>query len=407
MIRPDEAWRLMEERLHPLPTERVARREATGRVLAAPLTATVDVPRLDVSAMDGYALPGASDAGDRLEVVRCIAAGSPAGPALSAGEAVQIMTGAPVPSGADRVVPVELTEKDGTAVVIRSPVDEGAHIRRRGEVLRQGDGLLSPGALLTPGAMALLATHGLDEIDVPRRPRVAFLATGNEVVPPEASPGPEQIRDSHTDFLLAAAASMDLDLTPLGIARDDRDDLRREITHGLAYDVLLLGGGVSMGEFDLIEPVLDELGCEPLFDAVAVQPGKPLVVARHDGGWVVGLPGNPASVMVCFWLFVRPLLRRLQSYEDGYWAGAMTAELASPLPGAKGRDRFLTGLVSFAGGRPLVEPRTARGSHDLAAYARGTALVRIPAQAPPRRAGETCEILPLCDWPPSGRSDCG
>lgn len=404
MVRPEDAWSALARELEPLPAETIARREAAGRILADALRATVDVPRLDVSAMDGYALPGPVVESDRLAVAGCIAAGAPPEPAIASGRAVQIMTGAPVPKGADRVIPVELTERDGTEVVIRGQVAEGAHIRRRGEILRRGEDLLAPGALLTPGAMALLATHGHREVRVPRRPRVAFLATGDEVVPPEDEPRPEQIRDSHTDFLLAAAATLGLELTPLGIARDDVGDLREHISRGLGYDVLLLGGGVSMGEFDLIEPVLDELGCEPLFDSVAIQPGKPLVVARHAGGWVVGLPGNPASVMVCFWLFVRPLLRRLQGYEDGYWAGALAAELAGPLPGAKGRDRFLTGRVRFAAGRILVEPSTARGSHDLAAYARGTALVRVPAHSPPRSAGEGCEILPLCDWPAGGRS---
>lgn len=405
MIPPDEAWLRIENHLRPLPTEGVSRRLAAGRVLASPLSATVDVPGLDVSAMDGYALPGPVTSGTRLEVSGCIAAGAPPGPPLEPGKAVQIMTGAPIPEGTDRVVPVELTDRDGSSLFVVSEVAENAHIRRRGEILRRGDDLLPAGALLTPGAMALLATHGHARVTVRRRPRIAFLATGDEIVPPDEQPRPEQLRDSHTDFLLAAAASMGLELDSLGIARDEREALRKGIAQGLGYDLLLVGGGVSMGEFDLVEPVLEELGCETLFDAVAVQPGKPLVAARHEGGWVFGLPGNPASVMVCFWLFVRPLLRRLQGYDDGYWEGALAAELASPLPGAKARDRFLTARLRFEKGRLLVEARAARGSHDLAAYARGTALVRVPARSAPKEPGEACEILPLCDWPAGGRAE--
>ena len=154
-----------------------------------------------------------------------------------------------------------------------------------------------------------------------------------------------------------------------------------------------------MGEFDYVEDVLSDLGCQVLVDAVAIQPGKPLVVARHPGGLVFGLPGNPASVMVGFWLFVRPVLRLLQGIPDAFWSGAITGELAGPLPGAKGRDRFLSATVRFKSHRVLVTPQLAQGSHDLAAFARGSALVRVAAHAEPTVAGEECRILPLVDWP--------
>jgi molybdopterin molybdotransferase len=166
-----------------------------------------------------------------------------------------------------------------------------------------------------------------------------------------------------------------------------------------------------MGEYDLVEGVLQELRCHPLFDAVAIQPGKPLVAAvaaaHHEadgsvsGGHalVFGLPGNPASAIVCFWLFVRPALRRLLGRSDGFWQGALRGELAAPLPaGKKDRDRFLAAEVAFAGGRLEVTPAAPVGSHDLAAYARGTALVRIPPASPERVPGEECEVLPLVDW---------
>jgi molybdopterin molybdotransferase len=252
---------------------------------------------------------------------------------------------------------------------------------------------------LTPGALSLLATHGYETLAVHRRPRVAILATGDEVVPPEASPRPGQLRDSHTDFLLAAGRGLGLRFASLGIAPDNRAAMRTRISQGITSDVLLIGGGVSMGEFDFVEEILAELGCTVLFDAVAIQPGKPLVAAYHPGGLVFGLPGNPASVMVGFWLFVRPALRCLQGIPDSFWAEPLIGELASALPGAKGRDRFLSARVRVESHRLLVEPMLARGSHDVDAFARGSALVRVPAGAAPAEPGEACEILPFANWP--------
>jgi len=407
MISPDEAWRRIEAQLAPLPEVEVPRRQATGRVLARPLAARVDVPGADVSAMDGYALAGL--AGNIRPVAATIVAGDPPGFALPPGAAVRIMTGAPVPAAADRVVPVELTERGGgREVVTFLPAAEagraGDHIRRRGEVLRTGDPLLPALTRLTPGALALLATHGYAEVPIHRIPEVAVLATGDEVVPPETEPAPGQLRDSHTDFLLAAGASLGLGFTPLGIAPDRTPELAALVRRGLEADVLLLCGGVSAGEFDLVEGVLADLGCRVLFDAVAIQPGKPLVFAVREADasraagrrtLVFGLPGNPASVMVSFWLFVRPALRRLCGLPDGFWHGALRGTLAAPLPGAGPRDRFLPAEAATRAGEVIVTPFPPKGSHDLAAFARGTALVRVRAGAAPASAGERCEILPL------------
>ena len=260
--------------------------------------------------------------------------------------------------------------------------------------------LLPAGSLLTPGALALVATHGYAEVPVHRAPAVAVLPTGDEVVPPERVPGPGQLRDSHTDFLLAAGGTLGLRFTALGIAPDRPEELTARIAAGMAAaDVLLVCGGVSMGEFDLVEGALERLGCRRHFDAVAIQPGKPLVFATHPGGVVFGLPGNPASVMVGFWLFVRPSLALLAGRADAWWRPSVPATLGAPLPGAAvARDRFLPAEVAWGaapGGGPLVQPVPPKGSHDLAAYARGSALVRVRAGAPPAPAGARCEILPL------------
>ena len=433
-ISPEEAWRRIASRLAPLAAERLPRRAAAGRVLAEPLAATVDVPAGDVSAMDGYALAGAVTPGERRLVAATIAAGDPPGLTLPAGQAAHIMTGAPVPLGADRIVPIEATRPlaegrdapgkaglaaggaasvpggtgsrpgahpaPGAAVLLLAPAAAGDHIRRRAEVQRAGEPLLPAGARLTPGAMAVLATHGYDEVPVHRAPAVAVLATGDEVVPPEQVPGPGQLRDSHTDFLLAAGAALGLRFTSLGIAPDRAGELAERLAGGLAAaDVMLVCGGVSMGEFDLVEGVLERLGCQRHFDAVAIQPGKPLVFATHPRGVVFGLPGNPASVMVDFWLFVRPALARLAGRTDSWWRPALPATLAAPLPGAaSARDRFLPAEVDWGeapDGGPLAMPLPPKGSHDLAAYARANALVRVRAGAAPAPPGARCEILPL------------
>ena len=345
--------------------------------------------------MDGYALPGPVPPGEPRPVAGTIVAGDAPGFRLEAPAVARIMTGAPVPSGADRVVPVEQTDGGREIAVFRAELPPGAHIRRRGEVLRVGDPLLPAGARLTPGALGLIATHGYPEVPINRPPSVAVLTSGDEVVAPETEPAPGQLRDSHTDFLLAAGERVGLHFESLGIAPDRVEELRALAERGLRSDVLLLCGGVSMGELDLVEGVLAGLGCEAHFDAVAIQPGKPLVFATHPGGIVFGLPGNPASVMVAFWLFVRPALRRLMGMEDGWWSGALNGILEAPLPGSKARDRFLAATVTTREGRLRVTPHPPKGSHDLAAYGLGTALVRVPAGAEPAGVGADCEVLLL------------
>jgi molybdopterin molybdotransferase len=406
MLSPEEAWCLIDAHLAPLPSEPLARRAAAGRVLARPLAARVDVPAADVSAMDGYAVRGEVAPGETRPVAGTIAAGAAPGFALPEGAAARIMTGAPLPAGADRVIPVELAESPAAGgrgtVTFRAGTAPAEHVRRRGEILERGAPLLPAGAPLTPGALALLATHGYGELPVHRAPRVAVLATGDEVVPPEREPGPGQLRDSHTDFLLAAGATLGLGFETLGIAPDREGELAALVDRGLAADVLLLCGGVSMGEFDLAEGVLAKLGCRLLFDGVAIQPGKPLVFGVHvprpgaAAGLVFGLPGNPASVMVAFWLFVRPALRRLLGFADGFWHGALRGALAAALPAAPpSRDRFVPAEVELGSPLPRVTPFPPKGSHDLAAFSRGNALLRLPAGSPARRAGEGCEALML------------
>lgn len=402
MLSPEDAWSAIATEAETLGIEQVARADAVGRVLAEDLTATVDVPAHDVSAMDGFALDRDVEAGGTLPVDGIVAAGDPPGAELRTGAALRIMTGAPAPAGADRVIPIEQTEfgagdaSTGTVRIVET-VPAGSHIRRQAEVTAAGGPLLAEGELLTPGGAGVLATHGIHEAPVYRRPTVATLSTGDEVVPAEAEPGPGQLRDSHRDFLRAALSQLGIEARSLGIARDDPAELRARVERGLDSDVLLISGGVSMGEFDFVEQVLGDtgLGCRILFDAVAIQPGKPLVAARHDRGWVFGLPGNPASAMVTYWLFVRPLLRVMAGAGDSFWHGALRGRLRRGLPLAKGRDRFLPCRLEFSSGEVLVDPRPPLGSHDLVAYGAGAGLVRVPKFSAPAAAEESCEVLPL------------
>jgi molybdopterin molybdotransferase len=403
MLAPDAAWEMLLPALAPLPATVVPAAQALGRVLAHDLVATVDVPFADVSAMDGYAVAGTLAPGTVLAVAGTIAAGAAPGARLPAGDALRIMTGAPLPAEADRVVPIEQTDGGADEMTLHTPVAAGAHVRRRGEVQRAGSTLLAAGEALGAGALGLLATHGLLAAAVHRAPRVGFLVTGDEVVPADREPGPGQLRDSHGPFLAAAIAACGGEAVPLGIALDRRERIVATLANGLAsrLDLLLVTGGVSQGAFDFVEEALGDLGFTSLFHGVAVQPGGPLLAAApaHGSGLptrlAFGLPGNPASVMTAFWLFVAPALRRLQGHDDGHWRGAVRGRLAAPLPAGGARHRFLPAHLAPAGDAIAVTPLLPRGSHDLGAYARGSGLVRVPAGAPAAAAGDACQVLPL------------
>lgn len=398
MIAPEEAWRRIASVARPLPAERVARRSAGGRVLALPLAATTEAPFADVSAMDGFALDGSVRQGAELVVAGTVAAGAAPGFRLPRGGAARIFTGAPLPLGADRVIPVEEVEEvAGGRIRLGDLPEAGRHVRRRGEITRPGDRLLEAGDRIGPSALALLASQGISEVEVVGAPRLAVVPTGDEVVAPEDEPRPGQLRDSHTDFLLAAAARLGLAAEPLGIAPDDPVELERRIGLGLAgFDVTLVCGGVSAGDRDFTETALGRLGARIEFDAVAIQPGKPLVFAHRDRRLVFGLPGNPASAMVAFRLFVVPALEILRGGSGAFWQDARPVALASALAAGPRRDRFVPARALAAEpGHELVRPLAVRGSHDLATFARADRLLRVRAGEPARGAGDEVEAI---DW---------
>ena len=398
MISPEEAWRRIAARLPEAASAVVARRDSLGAVLARSVAATTDLPASDVSALDGYAYSGEIAAGAELPVAGVVAAGDAPGAVLRAGEALQIWTGAPVPSGADRVVGIEETAAvaGGARVRIDRPAPAGNAIRRRAEIVARGTPLLESGAPLGPAALSLLASQGVDAIEVVRAPRVAVLTTGDEVVRPELEPGPGQLRDSHTDYLLAAGRRLGLAFDALGIVSDDARLLEARLGAALERsDVVLVCGGVSMGGRDETESALRALGVTIELDGVAVQPGKPLVFGHRGDRILFGLPGNPASVMVAFRLFVRPALERWCGRDAAFWSEARAIPLAAPLGPGKARDRFVPALRVGTDSGAKARPLGVRGSHDLVTFGAADLLLRVRANDAARAAGDEIEAI---DW---------
>lgn len=413
MLSINDAWAKLLPHLQPTQSAPVPLESCCGRVLSNDLLATLDVPPSDVSAMDGFALPanllaeGAATAS--ASIAPTIAAGDAPGTTLADlqraydGPTVpRIMTGAPVPSDCDRVIPVELASVDADGSNVQFDAHNlgkaGQHIRRHGEVSRAGEPLLRAGQRLSAAACSLLATHGHTEVAVWSNPTVAYTTTGSEIVAPDQRPGPGQIRDSHSAFFASALAGLGIHGHSLGIAPDTKEQLKAILERGLQRQVLLVSGGVSMGEFDLVEDVLGGMGCSLLFSAVAIQPGKPMVAAVHKGGLVFGLPGNPASAQVTYRLFVEPALRRLRGEAAAPWSEALTATLRGKLPGARGRDRFLPCSIERSRDEQghvqlTATPRTPQGSHDVVAYGTVNGLVRITHDQGPRAAGDLCSVV--------------
>jgi molybdenum cofactor synthesis domain-containing protein len=401
MIPVTEAVGIVVGKTEPLASERVALDEALGRVLAEDVCADTDLPPFDRAQMDGYAVRSADlrEAPARLRVVGEAAAGSGWRGTLQAGEAVRIMTGAPLPAGADSVQQVEVTREDegGGLVLIERATEPGQFYVPRASEIRKGERVLEAGEEINAARMAVLASFGYAEVPVRRRPRVAVLATGTELVQVGEKPGEDQIRDSNSYSLAAYARLAGAEVERLPFAGDDPETLRVEIERAAARsDLLVLSGGVSMGRYDFTKGALHALGAELFFERVALRPGKPTVFARLPGGALVfGLPGNPVSVSVTFNLFARPALRVMQGaraaepFEE-------TAVLSRPAKGATERVSYLPAALSTdAEGRLLAEPLKWGGSSDFVAFARATALVIVPAGVKLAEAGSVVKVIRL------------
>ncbi|HEX3558923.1 MAG TPA: gephyrin-like molybdotransferase Glp [Pyrinomonadaceae bacterium] len=387
MISVAQAVRLVLEQTARLPAEKVLLSDALGRVLAEDVFADGDLPPFDRAQMDGYAVRSEDvrDAPARLRVVGEAAAGRGWRGVIHKGEAVRIMTGAPLPSGADGVEQVERTREleDGAVVEVGRATAPGQFYVPRGSEIRAGERVLRGGEEVNAARMAVLAAFGCAEVSVRRRPRVSVLATGTELVPVGESPGVDQIRDSNTYSLAAYAQLAGARVERLPFAGDDPEQLRREIAEAASRsDVLVLSGGVSMGRYDFTKEALRALGAEVFFERVALRPGKPTVFARLPGErrtLVFGLPGNPVSVSVTFNLFARAAIRAMQ----GALSPALeeeTAILARAAKGAAERTSYLPSALSTdEAARLVAKPLKWGGSSDFVAFARAAALIIVPA----------------------------
>jgi molybdopterin molybdotransferase len=397
VIPVEEALEIVLREARALPGEDVGLGEALGRVLAEDVASDVDLPPFDRVAMDGYALRAAdvATAPVALDVIGEVRAGQWPDLTVGPGQAARIMTGAALPPGADAVQQVEKTQPlDEFRVTVLAAVASGANVAPCGSEVRAGDIVLARGRVIDPSAIAVLASAGRARVRVARRPVVALLVTGDEIVEVAVRPGPGQIRNTNGPAVAAQARLAGAEVRLLGVAPDRQDAIVEALRSGLAADVLVVSGGVSAGDYDLVEPALLDLGATFLFTRVAIKPGAPLVFGICGETLVFGLPGNPVSAQVTFDLFVRPALLKMQGARI-LGRPRVEVELLDAVKNRAGRRSHVPARVRFEGGRLVARPVRSMGSGDLAAHARANALVVIEADRVQAAAGESAEALLL------------
>ena len=396
MISIHEALDAVIGAARPLSAEEVPLLEAFGRATASTIVSPQAVPSFDNSAMDGYAVRGAElEAGRReFRVVVDIPAGRWVGEQIGAGEAAKIMTGAPLPPGVDTVVQVEHTEQHGDVLVVREPVRPGANVRRAAEDVAVGDVLFPRGTCLGPAEVGLLASVSCDHVAVARRPRVAILATGSELRLPGQSLGPGQIRNSNSFTAYGQVLAAGGEPVLLGIAQDDLDETRRLLGDALKHDVVITSGGVSVGEYDFVKQVQDELGVERHFWGVATKPGKPLAFGTRGDTLVFGVPGNPVAAMVSFEMYVRPAILALQGRTDLYLPYVF-ASAEEPVKGSHGRTEARRCRLLHRGAGWGFTTTGPQGSGILRSMALADGLVFVPPEYPGAEPGAELLVMML------------
>lgn len=413
MISVEEAIDAIREHARKLGHEFVALADAVGRTLAEAVLADVDSPPHDKSVMDGFAIRSVDFAGreQKFRVVESVIAGGVPTVALMRDETTRVMTGAPIPTGADAVIMVEesiaqtdlpSSNESKTNELVSFAIDQilpEKNVLRRGANFERGQVMFAAGHVVRPTDIGLLAEVGKSSLLVCRRPSVAVLPTGNELVNCDQVPGPGQIRNSNGPMLLSMARSLGLTPTDLGIGRDARAELATKISQGLEHNLLLLSGGVSAGTMDLVPEVLQELGVTEVFHKVKVKPGKPIWFGVYEKGdhrcYVFGLPGNPVSSLVGFRLFVQCLVECLLLGDP--CNGSFSAELSKDHETRGNRPTYWPGKLILDASKPicLVEPLRWNGSSDLFSLGQANGLIHFPADSHQHVAGAIVNFLPL------------
>jgi len=402
---PEASARILEH-IAPLAIERVPLLDALGMVLAEPVRAPMTLPAWDNSAMDGYAVRGAdidaasADHPVSLRVLETVAAGRFATQPVGDGEAIRIMTGAPLPDGADTVVRVEDTDGGTSRVLVRDARDARRNVRPRGEDFREGDALLDHGMPLGAAQLGVLASIGRSTVDVHRRPRVAIMGSGDELVDVdgfhEVLAG-RKIVSTNGYTLQALVRDAGGEPVNLGVATDDPGSLKNHLQRAVGCDLVLTSAGVSVGEFDYTREVVQSLGAEMKFWRVRMRPGAPLGFGLLGSAPWIGLPGNPVSAMVTFELFVRPVLRRMLGHTRLFRRPVPVVLEERVTIGAR-LTHFLRAIVSTGNGGLVTARLTGpQGSGILTSMSRANALLVVPEDRPVVEAGETLHALPLGD----------
>lgn len=392
MLTVEEALDAILTRITRLATERVDVVAALGRVLAEPIVSRRRIPPWANSAMDGYAVRAAdTGVGRTLTVVGTVVAGSVPERALGAGEAMRIFTGAPLPAGADAVVPQEDVDAVDARLTLRGAVAHAAFVRPAGEDVREGDRVLEPGLVIGPAEIGILATLGCAQVDVSRRPRVAVLSTGSELADLGTEPAPGQIPNSNTYALMAQVMEAGGIAINLGVVPDRREDIEARVRRGREADVLVSSAGVSVGDLDLVREALTRAGAELHLWKVSMRPGKPITFGSLGGRPVFGLPGNPVSAMVTFELFVRPALLAMMGRRQIHRA-RVRARAAADIPNPGSRRGYLRVSLARDGGGFHARLTGDQGSGILRSMVSGDGLA-VVAPNTVIKAGEDVDVI--------------
>lgn len=395
MLSADRALEIILSSISPGEVEIAELREAHHRVLAQEIVAAEDVPPFDNSGMDGYAVRSEDVARVPIELrlVGEVKAGQAAAGELGHGEAIRIMTGGKVPLGADAVVQIEWTESvDGTSVRVLNSVPSGHNIRRAGEDIRRGQKVFGKGSELRAAELGVLASLGKKTVEVYRVPHVAVLGTGNELVDIDQPLTPGKIRNSNSYALLALLRETNVLSVDLGVAADDRSDLREKILRGLESDVLVTTGGASVGSYDLVQEVLREIGAEIKFWKVNIKPGMPLLFGLYIGKPVFGLPGNPVSTFVTFIRFVRPALRKMMGACSPGKGITLHARLEHEIKKSDRKRHFLRAVLDSNGRDLMVRTTGSQTSNVLTSLVKANCLMIIPEQVDFLKKGDFVEV---------------